>query len=160
MFFDKKTIVILLAALALSPATALAEKGGNKHGRGNQERPQHVEEHRDRGPGGPDVRVEAWFGDHDRTVARDYYSAEMGRGNCPPGLAKKRNGCLSPGQAKKWAVGRPLPRDVRYYELPRDLVVHMPPPPPGHRYVQVAGDILLIAVGSSMVIDAIQDIVR
>jgi hypothetical protein len=25
----------------------------------------------------------------------------MGRKDCPPGLAKKDNGCLPPGQAKK-----------------------------------------------------------
>lgn len=57
-------------------------------------------------------------------------------------------------------MGRPLPRDVVYYELPHDLMRRMPPPPLGHRYVQVAGDVLLIAVGSSMVVDAIQDILR
>ncbi len=32
------------------------------------------------------------------------------------------------------------------------------PAPAGHRYVRVAADILLIAVGTSMVIDAIQDL--
>ncbi|WP_372887282.1 RcnB family protein [Shimia sp.] len=31
-------------------------------------------------------------------------------------------------------------------------------PPPDYRYVQVAGDILLIAIGTSIVIDAIEDI--
>ncbi len=31
----------------------------------------------------------------------------------PPGLAKKNNGCLPPGQAKKrYQVGQPLPRRV------------------------------------------------
>jgi hypothetical protein len=32
--------------------------------------------------------------------------------------------------------------------------------PAGHRYVRVAGDILLIAVGTSIVADAIQDLGR
>jgi len=31
-------------------------------------------------------------------------------------------------------------------------------PPSGYRYVRVAGDILLMAIGTSMVVDAIQDI--
>ena len=84
----------------------------------------------------------------------------MKGGKCPPGLAKKGNGCMPPGQAKKWAMGRPLPRDVAYHDLPRDLLIRLPAPPVGHRYVQVAGDVLLIAVGSSMVVDAIQDILR
>src|SRR4249919_2071245 len=53
----------------------------------------------------------------------DYYGYE---GGCPPGLAKKHNGCLPPGQAKKlyggqhwqsgygspWSYGQ-IPYDVR-----------------------------------------------
>lgn len=44
--------------------------------------------------------------------------------------------------------------------VPHDLLRRLPPPPAGHRYVRIAADILLIAVGSSMVMDAIEDIVR
>jgi hypothetical protein len=33
------------------------------------------------------------------------------RGHCPPGLAKKHNGCMPPGQAKKWQIGHQLPRE-------------------------------------------------
>ena len=50
--------------------------------------------------------------------------------------------------------------DLRYYDLPRDLLKRLPPPPLRHRYVQIAGDILLIAIGTSMVVDAIEDILR
>jgi Ni/Co efflux regulator RcnB len=65
---------------------------------------------------------------------------------------------MPPGQAKKWAMGRPLPRDVIFYDLPPRLVVQLGTPPAGHRYVRVAADILLIAVGTAMVVDAIEDI--
>jgi hypothetical protein len=34
------------------------------------------------------------------------------------------------------------------------------PAPSGHKYVRVASDILLIAIGSSMVVDAIEDLGR
>jgi Ni/Co efflux regulator RcnB len=67
---------------------------------------------------------------------------------------------MPPGQAKKWSVGRPLPREVIYYDVPSTLVVQFDRPPAGYRYVRVAGDILLIAVGTRMVIDAIQDLGR
>lgn len=77
---------------------------------------------------------------------------------CPPGLAKKNNGCLPPGQAKKWRYGQPLPRDVVWYPVPRELTIRLPAPPLDHKYVRVASDILLIAVGSSMVVDAISDL--
>jgi len=36
----------------------------------------------------------------------------------------------------------------------------LPPVPAGHKYVRVAADILLIAVGTSMVVDAMTDLGR
>ncbi|MCK7502155.1 MAG: RcnB family protein [Comamonadaceae bacterium] len=65
---------------------------------------------------------------------------------------------MPPGQAKKWRVGHPLPRDVIYYDLPPAVVVDLGPPPAGHRYVRVGLDILMIAIGTGMIVDAIQDL--
>ncbi len=182
MSFLKPLVLALSATLLLAPVASFAEKGGKEgkegKGHGNKQEERYDErkddrrgsERRDRNDyrdsregdrrdrGG--ATVEFRFGDHDRRMVSDYYVDQGRRGKCPPGLAKKNNGCLPPGQAKKWSQGRPLPSDVRYYDLPQDLVVRMPPAPPGHRYVRVAGDILLIAIGSSMVVDAIQDIMR
>jgi len=81
-----------------------------------------------------------------------------GRGNAPPGLAKKHNGCMPPGQAKKWVLGKPLPAGVVYYSLPRKILVELGPPPPNHKYVRVAQDILLLATGTGMVVDAIDNL--
>jgi Ni/Co efflux regulator RcnB len=160
--------VLALGAL-LAAAPAIADKpswagGGNdgKHGNKHSERDDdrgdnRSDRHRDDRQGGS---IEFRFGDDNRRIVNDYYGTQFRAGNCPPGLAKKNNGCLPPGQAKKWNKGQPLPGDLRYYDLPRDLVIRLPTPPSGHRYVRVASDILLIAVGSSMVIDAIEDIGR
>lgn len=52
----------------------------------------------------------------------------------------------------------PIPPDVRSYALPAELVRRLPPPPQQHRYVRVGADVLLIAAGSAMVIDALEDI--
>ena len=100
------------------------------------------------------------FEDRHRVVVREYYVTEYRAGRCPPGLAKKNNGCMPPGQAKKWRVGHPLPHDVIFYDLPPTLVVQIGAPPPGYRYVRVAADILLIAIGTGMVIEAITDLGR
>ncbi len=100
------------------------------------------------------------FADQQRLIVRDYYGDQFKSGRCPPGLAKKNNGCQPPGQAKKWERGRPLPRDVVYYDVPQALVVKIGIPPAGHKYVRVAGDILLIAIGTAMVIDAIENLGR
>jgi Ni/Co efflux regulator RcnB len=106
----------------------------------------------------PDAAPVRRFEVRQRTVVREYYAAEYHAGHCPPGLAKKHNGCMPPGQAKKWRVGHPLPREVVYYEVPQALIVRLGPPPPGYRYVRVAADILMIAVGTGLVIDAIANL--
>ena len=93
-------------------------------------------------------------------VVREYYAEQFRNGRCPPGLAKKRNGCVPTGQAKKWKLGQPLPREVIFHELPQQVVVQIGLPPAGYRYVRVATDILMIAVGTGMVIDAINDLGR
>ena len=49
-----------------------------------------------------------------------------GAGGCPPGLAKKNNGCMPPGQAKKlYNVGQRFPLDYgnrwNYNQIPYDM---------------------------------------
>lgn len=48
------------------------------------------------------------------------------RGSCPPGLARKNNGCMAPGQAKKtYNVGQRYNRNFgnlwSYNQIPTDL---------------------------------------
>ena len=99
-----------------------------------------------------------YFTDQHRAFIHDYFADYYRKGPCPPGLAKKHNGCMPPGQAKKWAMGRPLPRGVIFYDLPPHVLAYLGPPPHGHRFVRVATDILLIAIGTGIVVDAIDDL--
>jgi hypothetical protein len=157
---------VVCTVLAL-PAAAQPDKGHGKGGGGGP--PPHAQGGggspsggsysggQGQGRGGPDSYV---VPDRDRNTVYSYYRTEYGAGHCPPGLAKKNNGCMPPGQAKKWKVGKPLPREVVYYELPPPLIAQIGPPPSGYRYVRVAGDILMIAIGTSMVVDAIHDLGR
>ena len=159
-------IVWVFAAGALlveKPVWAGDDKGGkheNKNARKNHKKHEHGhhenESEHDKGHEGGGVHV--YFGDRHRIVVHDYYARQFHSGHCPPGLAKKHNGCRPPGHAKKWRVGRPLPRDVIYYDLPPAVIVQLGAPLPRHRYVRVATDILLIAVGTGMVVDAIEDL--
>lgn len=105
-----------------------------------------------------DVRMNVYFNDQQRNTVHNYYREEYRSGHCPPGLAKKKNGCMPPGQAKKWRIGHPLPHDVVTYDLPATVIRQLGPPPAGHRYVRVASDILMIAVGTGMIVDAIDDL--
>lgn len=96
------------------------------------------------------------FNEHHRVAVRSYYEEQFHRGSCPPGLAKKNNGCMPPGLAKRWTVGRTLPGDVVFYDLPPELVAVLGAPPAGHRYVRVARDILLITSGTAMVVAGLE----
>jgi Ni/Co efflux regulator RcnB len=148
----------LLVAGILAAAPALADKpswaGGGKGGKHEQEDRQDNQRDQERS------RDRRHFDDRQRVVVHEYYAGEFHRGRCPPGLAKKHNGCTPPGHAKQWEVGRPLPREVIYHEVPRQVVMQIGPPPSGHRYVRVASDILLIALGTGMVVDSINDLGR
>lgn len=104
------------------------------------------------------IQIGNYFNDSQRRVAVDYYQPQFRAGKCPPGLAKKGNGCLPPGQAKAWKRGYALPPDVVYYPVPSSVSVRLGTPPAGYKYVRVAADILLIAVGTAMVVDAIEDL--
>ncbi|MEK7345602.1 MAG: hypothetical protein AAB176_07900 [Pseudomonadota bacterium] len=106
------------------------------------------------------IAIGGYFQERQIEAARSYYGRPENAGFCPPGLAKKGTGCLPPGQAKKWRIGTPLPAGVIYYDVPRSVVVTLGVPPSGYKYVRVASDILLIALGTSMVIDAMEDLVR
>lgn len=171
MKHPQRIAAFLIAGLFAASTPVFAEKpdwaGGGKNGnkhesrddRGGRDdrgkRDKREDRYDDRRSGG-----QYHFNDDSRRILIDYYGGQARAGHCPPGLAKKGNGCMPPGQAKKWRRGYALPADVRYYPLPHEILVRLPPPPPQHRYVQVAGDILMIAIGTSMVVDAVEDILR
>ncbi len=157
-------LAIILGAAILSPITPVFADppGGFQHGK-HDEHDQDDEHAQGRGHGHEAKRHEhegREFQDRDRRAVRAYFDEYARRGKCPPGLAKKHNGCLPPGQEKHWRIGAPLPRDVQYYSLPSALVVQLTPPPVGYRYVRVASDILMIATGTGMVAAAIEDLGR
>jgi Ni/Co efflux regulator RcnB len=104
------------------------------------------------------IQIGGYFAEPQRIVVREYYQPRMRAGKCPPGLKKKHNGCRPPGLAKAWHRGQPLPPEVVVYPVPASVQVRLGVPPSGHKFVRVASDILLIAVGSGMVIDAIEDL--
>ncbi|MGP1679852.1 MAG: RcnB family protein [Burkholderiales bacterium] len=148
--------------LAEKPSWAGAGKGGKdermdrRAEQRGERRDGEAKSHRD----GPAAAQRGHFEERHREIVRTYYTEQFRGGRCPPGLRKKHNGCLPPGQAKKWQLGRALPRDVIFYEVPQPLVLQIGAPPRGYRYVRVATDVLLIAIGTGMVVDAIQDLGR
>lgn len=160
----------LLAAWLWVAGVALAEKpSGAGNGKGNppggkkgystsqgEATKDKGKSHKGSAQGGDDY--ENYFAGKDRGPIDQYYAEQFKAGKCPPGLAKKGNGCQPPGQARKWQFHQPLPRDVIYHDLPPEVSIHLGVPPAGHKFVRVAQDILLIATGTGVVVDAIEDL--
>ena len=96
-----KHLTMLAGAAALAFAGPAFAKPGQGHGNG------HGNAH--------------GYDDHGKGGLYGY-----GVGGCPPGLAKKHNGCLPPGQAKKlYRVGQRFPLSYgnrwTYNQIPYDL---------------------------------------
>jgi hypothetical protein len=139
------TALVVACLLAVPPASA--DKKEKSHGKGGPPP----------GTGASSSAVSVGFSVGEREAAHGWFVESYGRGNCPPGLAKKHNGCLPPGQAKKrYAVGRPLASDVRWSPPPPSLSARLGPAPHGYLYVTLDGDLLKLAVGTMLVVDAIQ----
>jgi Ni/Co efflux regulator RcnB len=117
-------VATLVVAGACASGAAFADKGGHGHGHGH-------------GHG---------KGDDERVVVYN-----DGPAGCPPGLAKKHNGCLPPGQAKKLMRGQRLPSDIVYYPVQGPVVYRLPPLQPGYQYVRVGNDIVLLRPGGIVV---------
>ena len=154
----KLYVALAVLALAVPSSDALArdkDKGKDKH----KGKPVKVEKHK-----GPTAVVvsdagrgrKVVFVDADRQTVRSWWRQTHGR-NCPPGLARKDNGCLPPGQAKKrYVVGQALPSTVVIGSVPSGL--RLSAAPVGYRYAYVDGDILLIDTVSRLVADVIVNV--
>jgi len=107
-------------------------------------------------PGFGRSRAPEGFSERERRAVQAYFAETHRARGCPPGLAKKRNGCQPPGLVKKrYATGRPLPAGVEVLPLPRELEIRIGRPPRGYRYGMLDGDVVKLVVGSLLVIDAI-----
>src|SRR5258707_12131702 len=152
----RTALVFLVAALCAGLATSAgAEKDKDKdkgHGHGQRSQAVVVQP----------VRV--IIPDRDRQVVYSYYRTEYANPRCPPGLAKKGNGCLPPGQVYAppprpvYVVGQPLPPTVVYQPVPPPLIEPLEPGPPGYGYVQVDNDVLLMDMANRLIADVVNDL--
>jgi hypothetical protein len=150
----RTALLFLAAALCAGLATSAwadrdKDKGGK--GKGHGQRSQVVQP----------VRV--FVPDRDRQIVYGYYRTQYTNVRCPPGLAKKGNGCMPPGQAYApprpvYVVGQPLPPTVVYQPVPPVLVQQLEPVPPGYGYVQVDNDVLLMDMASRLIADIVNDL--
>ena len=111
-----KKLILLAGATVLAAATTVAAKSDQGHGKGKHGMIENGKAHK-AGKSSRSLVTSDRFG---RLYALD------ARGRCPPGLAKKNNGCLPPGQAKKlYNIGQRYNRNFgnawTYNQIPNHL---------------------------------------
>jgi hypothetical protein len=125
-----KTLLLASVALGLAASPALA-KPGNSHGNhgpttmhatkhgasmASQHGRSNLSTRVDGNRNGILDRRERGYRDRDRDGRDDRYENRYGANSCPPGLAKKDNGCMPPGQAKRlFREGQRIPGGYKYY---------------------------------------------
>lgn len=143
-----------LLCLILASPVALADKGGNPHGRPSDPPPARAYpgagEH-GRGPGGErsgeSGAVGVRFSSQERQLVLSYlrdtrYAPEP----LPPGIAKNlaRGKALPPGIAKRYP--------------PQDLLVRLPQRP-GYEYLIAGRDLLLVAAATGVIVDVLREVI-
>ena len=64
------------------------------------------------------------------------------------------------GRPGRWKIGEPVPPKTAMTGVPDELRAALPRVPPGHQYVQLDGEVVLVALPSRMVVDGISRGVR
>lgn len=80
----------------------------------------------------------AYFGSKAQALVRKYYQANPG-----------------PERPANWKIGEPVPPRAALSGVPDELRASLPRLPPGHQYVQLDGEVVLVAMQSRMVVDGI-----
>jgi Ni/Co efflux regulator RcnB len=84
-----------------------------------------------------------YFSSQDQDLVRSYYKAH-------PVSA----------QPARWTIGAPIPPKSALTGVPDDVRAALTPLPPGHQYVEVDGDVVLVAVQTRVVVDGISRSMR
>ena len=146
-------IFVTLAALAVAPA--LADKPESPGNSGKQ-KSSSSNSSNSAGKGQKDSD-QPYFNNDRIALINSYFAQASSSGKCPPGLAKKNNGCQPPGQAKKWQRGESFPRDGVYYDLPSQLLNELGRAPEGQKIIRVGTGVLLINAATGLIVDAMDD---
>ena len=144
--------LMMLTMLLVAAVSALAQP----EGRGNNRERNDDRGGRDRDRDRVEVQASVTFTVGQREAVSVYLGEQRNaRSNCPPGLAKKNNGCQPPGQARRYTIGQPLPAGIVIEAVPDEISVSIGLPPPGYLYGMIDGDLVKLVAGTLLVIDAI-----
>ena len=159
-------IVALAIASLLMAGSAIAKKDGDDYDKGEKHSEKHERKAEKRAEKAEkkaekrqreDIKQGAYFSDQQRILVREYYTTTYSNSKrCPPGLAKKNNGCMPPGQVQDLVLGQPVPRNVTVYQVAQPVIRKLPPAPVGYRYERIGGDIVLVQQENNIIVDVIK----
>lgn len=78
------------------------------------------------------------FSSRDQALVRKYYEATP-----------------VAGQAPNWRIGQRVPEGAAMTGVPREVRTALTALPPGHQYIQLDGEVVLVAVQSRIVVDGV-----
>ncbi|HSV82287.1 MAG TPA: hypothetical protein VLK85_24100 [Ramlibacter sp.] len=91
-----------------------------------------------------------------RKAVQAWLARNQGAGKpCLAGWARHGSRCVAPSGTPAWRIGVAVPSGARLDHVPPGLLASLPPAPPGNAYALVSGDIVLMASGSRIVVDAV-----
>ena len=154
---NHRIVALAIASMFVAAPSFAKDKDDDGQGKGNKQSQKHEAkaEKQAAKQERKEIKAGAYFNEQHRARAREYYAKEYGDGRkCPPGLAKKHNGCMPPGQAH-WDVGQRLPTDVQVYAVPQPVLVYLPAAPYGYRYHRIGNDIVLVQIQDNLIVDII-----
>jgi hypothetical protein len=98
------------------------------------------------------------FGPEQERFIREWFSTQSNYRNLPPGLAKRDN--LPPGLQRQLQRNGALPPGLqkRVQPLPLALEQQLPPIMVGMRRVVLSGNVILLEVATSRIVDLIRDV--
>jgi len=148
----KKSITIVLAALALALAAPAMADHPRKGGKGKGKEDSAAEYAKDGKKAGK-KGGKKFDGDERDVIVRYFDSNPSARSQLPPGLAKKNK--IPPGWQKKIGVGQRIPDDIWVHRvpLPHEILVKLPPPPPGVIHVRIEDRVLKVIEKTHEVLD-------
>jgi Ni/Co efflux regulator RcnB len=149
IWIRRLAIIVAIAAMTGSPAFAKkpSEPGNSGAQKSQSDNSAGASTHHD------SKDSDDYFNSDRRSLIKNYYTTSAKSGNCPPGLAKKNNGCQPPGQLKKWQRGNTLPGNAEYYDLPAALIAELGRTPEGAKIVQIGTAVLLVSIASGIILD-------
>lgn len=132
-----QTALVILTLAVAGPALADKEGKGKKH----KEPPSAsaLAPGKDGKHGAPE-----FSGGERHEIEAYFHSHPEARNELPPGLAKKNK--IPPGWQKKLARGQRIPDDIWQHRvpLPHEILIKLPPPPPGVVIVRIHDRILRV----------------